>query len=135
MRFSCFFFFISIFGCSLSPSGDYSSGPTPQPSHSGPSVAAPKHSETATYYGKGDGFAGKQTASGETFDPNAHTAAHPSLPLGSEVEVRDKKTGKKTRVRINDRKPSGGIDLSASAARELGIQQRGRAQVEVRKVK
>ena len=39
----------------------------------------------ASYYGRG--FAGRKTASGERFDPNAMTAAHKSLPFGTRIRV------------------------------------------------
>ena len=67
----------------------------------------------------------------------AFTAAHPSLPFGSMVEVTDLKSGKKVKVRINDRGPhSQGriIDLSYAAARELGILANGVATVEIREI-
>lgn len=39
----------------------------------------------ASWYGPE--FQGQETASGETFDTNKMTAASPSLPLGTKVEV------------------------------------------------
>lgn len=65
-----------------------------------------------------DHFAGDATASGEPYDPNALTAAHRSLPLGTVVTVTNTATGQSVRVRINDRGPyvSGRIiDLSRAA--------------------
>lgn len=75
----------------------------------------------ASYYGRG--FAGRKTASGERFDPNAMTAAHPSLPFGTRVRV-TRQSGASVVVRINDRCgcPGGRIvDLSEGAARRLGM--------------
>ncbi len=86
----------------------------------------------ASYYGPG--FHGRKTASGEIFNKNDLTAAHRSLPFGSKVTVTDLKTGKSVVVRINDRGPfSGGrvIDLSEGAARNLGIINKGVAQVKI----
>lgn len=85
----------------------------------------------ASWYGKR--YAGRPTASGERFDPRALTAAHPSLPLGSLAEVRRKSDGRRVVVRINDRGPArgGGIDLSETAARMLGIITEGSALVVV----
>ena len=63
------------------------------------------------------------------------SAAHKTLPLPSIVEVTDLDTGKKLKVRVNDRGPfvSGRIiDLSKGAARKLGIYERGVARVRVR---
>ena len=77
---------------------------------------------TASWYGKQ--FHGRQTASGEKFDMNAYTAAHPTLPFGTRVMVRNPSNGRSVIVRINDRGPySGGriIDVSFAAARALGI--------------
>ncbi|WP_427914646.1 septal ring lytic transglycosylase RlpA family protein [Ramlibacter sp. MMS24-I3-19] len=76
----------------------------------------------ASWYGLG--FHGRQTASGEKFDMNAYTAAHPTLPFGTRVLVRNPANGRSVVVRINDRGPySGGriIDVSFAAARALGI--------------
>jgi len=84
----------------------------------------------ASYYGSA--FAGNRTASGERFDPTDLTAAHPSLPFGSRVQVTSLRTGKSVIVRINDRGPFHGgrvIDLSEAAAREIGIAKLGHARV------
>jgi rare lipoprotein A len=67
---------------------------------------------------------GRRTASGEKFDMNALTAAHPTLPFGTRVLVRNPANGRSVTVRINDRGPyTGGriIDLSFAAARVIGI--------------
>ena len=79
----------------------------------------------ASYYGRG--FAGRKTASGERFDPNAMTAASPSLPFGTRVRV-SRANGRSVTVRINDRCgcPGGRIvDLSEGAARRLGMLKEG----------
>ena len=79
----------------------------------------------ASYYGRG--FAGRKTASGERFDPNAMTAASPSLPFGTRVRV-SRANGRSVTVRINDRCgcPGGRIvDLSEGAARKLGMLKEG----------
>lgn len=63
----------------------------------------------------------KRTASGEKFNPNAHTAAHKTLPFGTRVKVTHK--GRSVIVRINDRGPfvrGRSIDLSRAAARAIG---------------
>lgn len=77
----------------------------------------------ASYYGCGDGFDGQTTASGETFDDTAMTAAHPSLPFDTIVTVESHKTGRSLQVRINDRGPAAWtgkiIDLSCGAMKEL----------------
>lgn len=84
----------------------------------------------ASYYGKG--FVGKKTASGERFDPNKMTAAHPRLPLGTKVRVTRKSTGASVVVRVNDRcgcTHGRIIDLSEGAARKLNMIREGVVQV------
>jgi rare lipoprotein A len=65
-----------------------------------------------------------QTASGEKFDANALTAAHPTLPFGTRLRVTDVKSGRSVTVRVNDRGPyvpGRIVDVSHSAATELGM--------------
>jgi len=72
----------------------------------------------ASTYGEGDGTAGGPTASGETFDPSAFTAASKTLPLGSTIRVTHVSNGRTVTVRINDRGPYVGgrcLDLSTAA--------------------
>ena len=86
----------------------------------------------ASSYG-GD-FHGRKTSNGESFDMNAMTAAHKTLPLGVYVKVRHKRSGREVVVRINDRGPfvSGRIiDLSQEAARRLEMIQEGVTAVKV----
>jgi rare lipoprotein A len=76
----------------------------------------------ASWYGPG--FHGKRTANGETFNTNALTAAHRTLPFGTKVKVVNKKTGRSVVVRINDRGPYAHgrvIDLSRASAQAIGI--------------
>jgi len=87
---------------------------------------------TASYYG--DEFHGRKTASGEVFNQNAFTAAHRTLPFGTIVKVTYPETEKSVIVRINDRGPFKAdrvIDLSRSAASELGLVRAGTGAVEV----
>lgn len=77
----------------------------------------------------GPNHLGRKTASGEKFDPDALTAAHASLPLGSVIEVRRWQDKRVVRVRINDRCGRCGLDLSPAAARHLGMIRDGRALV------
>jgi rare lipoprotein A (peptidoglycan hydrolase) len=87
---------------------------------------------TASWYGPG--FAGRPTASGEIFDPLDMTAAHPELPLGTEVVVVNLANGREARLRINDRGPFIGdrvIDVSKAAAKALGFYYTGLAEVRV----
>jgi rare lipoprotein A len=84
----------------------------------------------ASYYGHE--LAGNRTASGERFNPNALTAAHRSLPLGTKLRVTNKSNGRSVIVRINDRGPFVGrrvIDVSLAAAHKINMVRAGRAQV------
>lgn len=74
----------------------------------------------ASWYGPG--FEGALTASGEVFDPYGFTAAHKTLPLGTQLIV--SYAGRSVQVTVNDRGPySGGrdLDLSQGAAEYLGL--------------
>ncbi|PSO63454.1 MAG: septal ring lytic transglycosylase RlpA family lipoprotein [Cyanobacteria bacterium QH_9_48_43] len=87
-------------------------------------------SGVASWYGPD--FDGKKTASGEQFNPQELTAAHPSLPFGTEVEVTNLDNGRSVTVRINDRGAFGDtrvIDLSKAAAKNIGIVDSGVAPV------
>jgi rare lipoprotein A (peptidoglycan hydrolase) len=88
----------------------------------------------ASWYGPG--FAGRQTASGERFSPQALTAAHRSLPLGTRAVVTNLETGQQVEVKINDRGPFADpgrrvIDLSQAAAKQIGLVRRGVGPVRV----
>ena len=87
----------------------------------------------ASWYGPG--FAGRPTASGERFSPQALTAAHRSLPLGTRARVTNLETGQQVEVTINDRGPFADperrvIDLSRAAA-QIGMVRRGVGPVRV----
>lgn len=76
----------------------------------------------ASWYGPG--FHGRRTANGERFDMNALTAAHRTLPLGTQVRVTNTRNGQSVVVRINDRGPYVGhrvIDLSKASAQAIGV--------------
>ena len=86
----------------------------------------------ASWYGKD--FHGKKTANGEIYDMYAVTAAHKTLPLGTYVRVHNFENGREIKVRINDRGPfvrGRVIDLSYTAAKDIGIVGPGTAKVEV----
>ena len=92
-----------------------------------------EESGTATWYG--GRHHGRRTSSGEAFDQNAMTAAHPSLPLGSRVRVTLQATGESVVVRITDRQPYHGrriIDLSRGAASRIGLLAQGTGRVTLR---
>jgi len=84
----------------------------------------------ASWYGPG--FHGRRSASGEVFNQHALTAAHRTLPFGTLVRVTNTNNGASVVVRITDRGPFGGgrvLDLSAGAARAIGMIQSGVATV------
>ena len=86
----------------------------------------------ASWYGQE--FAGRTTANGEIFDPLLLTAAHRTLPFGTVVDVKNAKTSKVVRVRINDRGPYVGnrlIDLSYAAAQQIGLVEPGSGEVDL----
>lgn len=104
-----------------------------------PGIAVePRQQGLASWYGQGDGYHGKKTASGERFDRSKLTAAHFSLPFGTTVQVRNQRNGRKVVVRINDRLPLATlrkgriIDVSYAAARKLGMVRDGVVPVELK---
>jgi len=85
---------------------------------------------TTSWYG--EDFDGLPTATGETYDMYAETAAHPTLPLGSIVRVVNTRNHRSQIVRINDRGPyveGRELDVSYQVAKQLGFDQRGTAKV------
>jgi rare lipoprotein A len=86
----------------------------------------------ASWYGKR--FHGQKTASGETYDMYAMSAAHPVLPIPSYARITSLRTGRQVVVRINDRGPfhsNRAIDLSYAAAHRLGLIGTGSGEVEI----
>ncbi len=140
--------FLSL-GCSSPALGEVKSS-EPQETHASPTHGEKKANQTideqtdtskntfqqmgrASWYGKK--FHGRKTANGESFNMNAMTAAHRTLPFGTMVEVTDLDSGKKVIVRVNDRGPYHGgrvIDLSKKAASKLGILGKGTARVHIK---
>ena len=93
-------------------------------------ATGPARAETgmASYYGGG------RTSSGETSGPRGLTAAHRTLPFGTNVLVTNVGNGKAVIVRITDRGPYGRgriIDVSRAAARELDMIEIGTTMVSV----
>jgi len=122
-------FFVSL-TCLLS---GWASSPRPA---IGPKPAGPELTATtdgiASYYGKE--HHGKKTANGEIFDMTKLTAAHRSLPFGSQVKVTNLSNQRSVIVRINDRGPyykGRIIDLSQAAAERLEMLTVGITQVKV----
>jgi rare lipoprotein A (peptidoglycan hydrolase) len=112
----------------------------PPPNENKATVGSEEHRATETpkraFSGKASFYSYRKakTASGSSFDRDRLTAAHRSLPLGTQVRVTVLGTHKSVVVRITDRGPfirSRVLDLSLAAARHLGIIDRGVAEVRV----
>ncbi len=117
---------LSIAGCA---------GGRPPPATAPPvEPVGPGWSETGIASWYGEPFHGRRTASGEVYDMDAMTAAHPWLPFGTRVRVDNRDNGRAAELRINDRGPFVDgriIDLSRSVARRLGMIGPGTARVRV----
>lgn len=86
----------------------------------------------ASWYG--DRFHGKLTASGETYNMNAYTSAHKTLPFGTIVRVTNTANNKSVDVKINDRGPyvkGRVIDLSYQAFTQIGNIKKGTIPVKI----
>ena len=80
-------------------------------------------------------FDGRKTANGEIYRNARYSAAHLTLPLGTWIEVTSRATGRKLRLRVNDRGPyvkKFCLDLSQAAARYLGVDTARDRHVEIR---
>jgi len=92
------------------------------------------YTETGPASWYGDKHEGLTTADGSSFDPDEFTAAHRTLKFGTMVRVTNLANHRAVTVRITDRGPHAKgriIDVSSSAARELGMQRRGTVRVRV----
>ncbi len=88
---------------------------------------------TASFYAKK--FEGRRTSSGQRYRATKHTAAHRTYPFGTQLEITNRKNGLKTIVKVNDRGPhirTRLIDLSYSAAKDLGLLSSGTAYVTIK---
>ncbi|PWS30603.1 septal ring lytic transglycosylase RlpA family protein [Pedobacter paludis] len=91
-----------------------------------------KKTVLATYYNRK--FEGRRTTSGAKYRAKKFTAAHRSLPFGTKVTVTNPDNGKSVVVKVNDRGPFVkrlAIDLSESAAKQIGIYRKGIARVKL----
>jgi rare lipoprotein A len=91
-------------------------------------AAAAATTETGKLAWYGKKFAGRKTASGEAFNPEALTMAHKTLPFGTLVKVTNPKNGKSVTLRVNDRGPTQADrvgDVSYAGARRLGMLKSG----------
>jgi rare lipoprotein A len=81
---------------------------------------------TAVWFAETGGL----TASGERDKPGALSAAHRSLPFGTNVRVENLRNGRSVVVRVNDRGPKNRIiSVSSAAADKLGMKSKGIAKV------
>jgi rare lipoprotein A len=110
--------------------------PAPVPEHLPAAEAAPAQEEgmkgIASYYAKR--FNGRPTTSGVPYDPNKLTAAHQSLPFGTQVKVVNLANGREVTVTVNDRcrkRKFPFIDLSRAAAERLGFFGKGITKVRI----
>jgi rare lipoprotein A len=97
---------------------------TPAPA-AAPAAAATESGKIAWY---GKKFAGRRTASGERYNPEALTLAHKTLPFGTRVKVTNPNNKKSVTLRVNDRGPTQADrvgDVSLAAARQLGMLRAG----------
>lgn len=87
----------------------------------------------ASYYA--EEYHGRETPYGIPYDMYQFHAASPNLPLGSLLRVKNLKNGREVMVKVVDRGPFKGgrvLDLSYSAARELGMIKDGVVEVEAK---
>jgi rare lipoprotein A len=106
----------------------------PQAKEEAPKPEGPKVEQVGEASWYGAAHQGKETASGDTFDQNQLTAAHPTLPLGTQAVVTNLETGKSVAVTINDRGPyvkGRKIDLSRAAAQKIGMVKQGVTKVKI----
>jgi rare lipoprotein A len=97
-------------------------------------LASPARAETGEASWMGASLRSQRTASGAPFDPRALTAAHRTLPFGTQARVTCLTSGRSVVVTITDRGPwIGGrvIDVSEAAAEALGFRRRGLTRVRV----
>jgi len=89
----------------------------------------------ASYYA--DRFQGRPTASGAPYDREALTCAHRAWPFGTRLRVTELERGRAVVVTVTDRGPHVAgrvVDLSAAAARAIGLGAKGVARVRVERV-
>lgn len=102
------------------------------------SCARPAYQEQGWASYIADHYTGRMTSSGQPYYPQSYTAAHTSLPFGTEVSVKNLYTGRSVTVVVTDRfpyYPGRVINLSRAAAQYIGIPNMQLAQVEVKAYK
>lgn len=97
-----------------------------------PSQAAVLQCGYASHYGKGDGYHGQRAADGSRFDAYGATAAHPWLPFGTRLLVKNRNNGREVAVTITDRGPYAGgriLDLSYGSFSRIAPPSQGEASI------
>lgn len=96
------------------------------------SAAGYQASGIASWYGTGD--AGRPTASGVPFDPQAMRIANKTLPFGTWVQIRNLRNGREAVAMVDDRGPFVDgrlLDATPAVAHQLGYYLAGTAPVRV----
>ena len=91
----------------------------------------------ASHYGVGDGYHGQTAANGSRFNAYGLTAAHPWLPFGTKVLVKNRNNGKSVAVTITDRGPYYGgriLDLSYGSFSHIASPSQGEASICISKL-
>jgi rare lipoprotein A len=97
-----------------------------------PVSASPQRCTTASFYGHGDIYHGRRTASGERFNGYGLSTAHRTLPFGTKLKVTNPKTKRSVIVRTTDRGPfvaGRDLDLSYGAFIKIARASQGIARV------
>jgi rare lipoprotein A len=114
--------------------GAAASAPTSAPTVAPAAAATDSAAERGKIAWYGRKFAGRKTASGEAFNPEALTMAHKTLPFGTRVKITNPTNNKSVIVRVNDRGPTQADrvgDVSYAAARRLGMVKSGVIEAEL----
>jgi rare lipoprotein A len=133
-RRSRFLFLVPMLGVAACAPAPVPVAAPPEPAAAPPPPVAeqPTFTETGLASWYGTAHQGQRTASGERFDQQALTAAHPTLPLGTIARITSVEHGTTVKVRINDRGPRTRgriLDLSAAAANALALRHDGVARI------
>ena len=97
-----------------------------------PDVKAANGCTSASHYGVGDGYHGRTTANGESYNAYGNSVAHRWLPFGTRLKVTNQSNGKSVIVRVNDRGPyveGRDLDLSYGAFSSIASPSQGHVRV------
>lgn len=93
-----------------------------------PDARAASGCTSVSHYGIGDGYHGRITANGETYNAYGYSVAHRWLPFGTKLKVTNQLNGKTVIVRVNDRGPyveGRDLDLSYGAFSSIASPSQG----------